>query len=210
MTSLLAFATVYMLGLASPGPDFVLTVRNSLLFARTTGVWTAAGLALAVGVHMVGCVLGIGLLAARFPLLLRGLQLGGAAYLAALGVGLLYGSRRQTPRTQPVTRSKTPRPWRAVSMGFLCNLLNPKAAVFFWALWAELAQAAIPLSRQIACAVFAVISTFAWFALVAMVLSTPVVRQRFVARQHWIARVSGAALLCFALGMGFVGSSSPE
>ncbi len=255
MTSLLAFVTVYLLGLASPGPDFVLTVRNSLLYTRATGVWTAAGLALAVGVHMLGCVFGISVLAARFPLFLCGLQLGGAAYLAALGVRLLHCSKQQEPQAalspqrgavHPVATkgsggiempteamdvgSKSPlserlatqgcSPPQAVGMGVLCNLLNPKAAVFFWALWAEIVHAAVPFGQQIACAFFAVTSTFAWFALVAIVLSARAVRQRFMAQQHWIARISGVALLCFALlcfallcfavGMGFLGSSSLE
>ncbi|MDB5477655.1 MAG: lysine exporter protein LysE/YggA, partial [Alphaproteobacteria bacterium] len=43
---------VFFLALLSPGPDFVIAVRNSVLYSRRTGIFTAIGFALGVSVHV--------------------------------------------------------------------------------------------------------------------------------------------------------------
>ncbi|GJD15913.1 hypothetical protein RIVM261_008690 [Rivularia sp. IAM M-261] len=55
--------TVFSLGMVavmSPGPDFALTLRNSLVYTRKTGIYTALGITVGNIVHVTYCLIGIG------------------------------------------------------------------------------------------------------------------------------------------------------
>ena len=48
----------YLFAVISPGPDFAMVSRNSLLLSRRTGVLTAIGIAAGVCVHVTYTLLG--------------------------------------------------------------------------------------------------------------------------------------------------------
>ncbi len=51
MTELLAVVAITLFAVISPGPDFAMVSRNSLLLSRRTGVLTAIGIAAAGREH---------------------------------------------------------------------------------------------------------------------------------------------------------------
>ena len=51
MTELLAVVAITFFAVISPGPDFAMVSRNSLLLSRRTGVLTALGIAAGVCIH---------------------------------------------------------------------------------------------------------------------------------------------------------------
>lgn len=85
MTELLAVAVITILAVISPGADFAMVTRNSLLHGRRAGVLCALGIALGVQVHVFYTMFGVGLLIAHAPTLLHGIKLVGAAYLVWIG-----------------------------------------------------------------------------------------------------------------------------
>ncbi len=46
-----AVALVHLLAVVSPGPDFAMVTRNSLVYSRKAGVYTALGLKVALSGH---------------------------------------------------------------------------------------------------------------------------------------------------------------
>ena len=48
MTELIAVITITLLAVISPGPDFAMVTRNSLMLSRRAGVLTALGIGLGV------------------------------------------------------------------------------------------------------------------------------------------------------------------
>ena len=58
MTELLAVVAITFFAVISPGPDFAMVSRNSLLLSRRTGVLTALGIAAGVCVHVSYTLLG--------------------------------------------------------------------------------------------------------------------------------------------------------
>ncbi|MEK7720016.1 MAG: LysE family transporter [Bacteroidota bacterium] len=46
----------------SPGPDFVMTVRNTLCYSRRSGIFTGLGISTALMIHLFYCAAGIGLI----------------------------------------------------------------------------------------------------------------------------------------------------
>lgn len=57
----LTVGTIAFLGAVSPGPDFVVVTKNTLLGSRAAGVWTALGVGTGILVHVAYSIFGIGL-----------------------------------------------------------------------------------------------------------------------------------------------------
>jgi leucine efflux protein len=72
--------------------------------------------------------LGFSALVARWPLLLTAIKLGGAAYIAWLGYGLL---KAKPDAAATVSAAPTPRAGRDLLQGLLITLTNPKPILFF-------------------------------------------------------------------------------
>ncbi|SQI36749.1 Threonine efflux protein [Serratia plymuthica] len=89
MTELLAVVTITLLAVISPGPDFAMVSRNSLLLSRRAGVLTACGIGAGVVIHVSYTLVGVGVLIQQSLWLFTLLKAIGAAYLIYLGVGML-------------------------------------------------------------------------------------------------------------------------
>ena len=85
MQVVLSVCLVHLLAVASPGPDFLLILRNSLLYTRGVAIWTAAGIATGVTLHVTYSIFGLGWLQNQFPELLLLLRYCSALYLLYLG-----------------------------------------------------------------------------------------------------------------------------
>lgn len=123
------FVAVVVLTYVVPGPDFAVIVRASSN-SRRSGALTALGSQAGLSVHMLAAAAGLSLLLARSPVALTVIQLAGAAYLVYLGIRAIVTSRPRNGST-PTTSSagSSGRTWFA--QGFLTNLFNPKAVLFF-------------------------------------------------------------------------------
>src|SRR3712207_321718 len=84
---------VSTVGMVSPGPNFVITVKNSLLHSRLAGMWTAVGVAVGNLVHVVFSLLGIALIVSQSILLFNALKWFGVAYIAYIGLKSLLARR---------------------------------------------------------------------------------------------------------------------
>ncbi|WP_104666317.1 LysE family transporter [Ensifer adhaerens] len=194
MTELLAVITITIFAVISPGPDFAMVTRNSLLLSRRAGVLTAIGIAFGVWVHVAYTLLGVGLLIRQSLLLFTVLKLVGAAYLIWLGISMLRAKpAKAAASTERVALSGL----AALRMGFLTNALNPKTTIFVVSLFMQVVQPTTALSVQMAYGAFISAAHLIWFAIVALFFSSPTVRLRLLTFRHWIDRAFGALLVGF-------------
>ncbi|NQV90162.1 LysE family translocator [Candidatus Uhrbacteria bacterium] len=198
----LIVTTVHMLGLISPGPDFVMIVRNSLVYSRRTGIMTALGIAMGVGVHVTYSLLGIGLLVSKSILLFNALKTFGALYLLYLAYHML--------RSQPKTKEELAvfvkpdiAPSKAFKIGFLTNVFNPKATLFFLAVFSQVIDPATGLLLKLAFGTEMIILTFLWFAFVANVLTIARITTSYQRITHHIDRLMGGVLAILGLKILF-------
>ena len=91
----------------------------------------------------------------------------------------------------------------AWSTGFLVNVLNPKAALFFIALFSVAISPATPKLVQAGYGLWMVLATIAWFSFVSFVFTRTEVRRRFLSHGHWIDRALGVVFIGFAVGLAF-------
>ena len=73
------------LSLISPGPDFAIIVRNSLIYSRKTALFTTVGIASGVLVHITYAIIGFAFLADKIQILFTALKYVGSTYLLYIG-----------------------------------------------------------------------------------------------------------------------------
>lgn len=193
----LTVVTIGFLTVIIPGPNMAVVVRNSLAHTRYSGVYTAVGLALGNLVHIAYCLVGIGVLISKSILLFKVIKLIGAGYLIFLGIKSL---RSQAPAIAEDTRSVlkfgiVP----ALRNGFFTDLLNPKATLFFLALFTQIIDKGTPLSAQLGYAMTIVMLEFIFLASLAMTISQQSVRQRLQAVNGHIEKITGTIFIALGL-----------
>ncbi len=195
----LIITTVHLLAAASPGPDFVLVSQHTLKYGRKAGLWCSLGVALGLSIHIIYSILGLATVVANSTTLLWAIKLLGGCYLIYLGIQGLRS--RSAPLTASVNQGHTASlsVKKSLSMGFACNVLNPKAPIYFIAVFTVVLSPDLPWYQLAIYGLWMMILQWFWFAFVTALLSLPVFNQRFQAIGHWIDRVFGAAMIVLGI-----------
>lgn len=184
---------IHLLAALSPGPDLILVTQQTVSHGRAAGWWTCLGIVLGLGVHISYSVLGLAVLVQSSVWLMDTVKILGGLYLLYLGI---RGLRARAPTAaETVVAAAAPQTvWKTLRQGFLCNVLNPKAAVYFVALFTSVLSPQMPVWQLAAYGAWMMLLQFLCFGSVAALLSLPALRRRFQAAGHWIDRLLGAAM----------------
>lgn len=189
---------VHLLAAASPGPDFAYVTRQSLVHGRRAGLLASAGIALGLSIHIVYSAAGLAAVIAHSAHWMTAIKVAGGCYLLWLGIkGLRSGARGAPAETHMLDAPASP--LRQIGSGFLCNALNPKAPIYFLALFTVVLSPGLPLPTLLAYGAWIMVLQWAWFSLVAVLFAHHSIRNRLFAVRHWIDRAFGATLV--ALGV---------
>jgi threonine/homoserine/homoserine lactone efflux protein len=203
----LKVAVAHMLAVASPGPDFAMVVRQSISHGRKAAIWTSIGIGSAILVHVTYALLGIGILLRTYPVAFTAVKFLGAGYLAWIGAKALMSRPRHGLAEAPfgskaaLTRPAAPTARGAWITGFLTNVFNPKATLFFVAIFASLIDPLTPKVIQGAYGLWMSVTTMAWFVMVSLFFTREDIRNAFLKGGHWIDRVMGAVLIGLAAAL---------
>ncbi len=131
---------------------------------------------------------------AKSVLVFTALKWIGAAYLIYVGVKSL-GAKKQTAaivmRHAPQSISR----WTALRIGLLGNLFNPKATLFWLALFTQIIRPGTPVPIQALYGLTIATLALAWFMLVAIFISQRSIKRMLQAVSHWLERITGAVLI---------------
>jgi RhtB (resistance to homoserine/threonine) family protein len=200
MEYLIPALTVFALSfvaMVSPGPDFLCVLKNSLGHGFKAGAMTAVGIGLGVYVHITYCMVGLAVIISSSILLFSFIKWLGAAYLVYLAVQA-FRSKGWAGLEGKVAHGKPLSPRRALLQGFATNALNPKATLFFMALFTQVIDPHTPLGVQFLYGVMCSTMGILWFVSVAAVMTRPAIRARFAKVSVWIDRTCGAAFIALA------------
>ncbi|MBF4842565.1 LysE family transporter [Cronobacter sakazakii] len=191
-------ATIAALGMLSPGPDFFLVIKNAARYPRSAAMMTAAGVIAGVVTHMTYCVAGIAVVITTTPWLFGALKYVGAAYLVWLGVYALLARGTTSLALDGVAQESTSLK-KAFIQGYLCNLLNPKATLFFLAMFTQVLNVNSGLMEKLWYAGIIVALTLVWWPLLVLLIQSQPVRRGLTKAQKVIDKLLGGMLL--ALGI---------
>ncbi len=193
-----AVTLVHLLAVISPGPDFVMACRNALLYSRKTGIWTAVGFGLGIAVHISYALFGLAWVVAQSVILFSVIKYLGAAYLIFIGVQSFL-SKTKTLEPDVVSKQKEISPLVAIRMGFITNVLNPKATLFFLSLFTMVVGPEVSVFEMTVISIILIGITVLWFSLVAVIMTQKRIRQTFERYQGVFNKSLGGLLV--ALGI---------
>jgi len=192
----------HFLALVSPGPDFIMAIRNSLTYSRRTGIFTAVGFSLGIAVHIAYCLAGIAVIISQSIFIFNTLKIIGALYLIYIGVKSLRTKStglfiEKQKKEQDISALK------AVKMGFLTNVLNPKATLFFLSLFTLGISSDTSFFIVLVASIFMVINTVIWFSLIALFFTQKRIQVLFGKFEGVFNKVFGSLLVLLGIKLLF-------
>jgi RhtB (resistance to homoserine/threonine) family protein len=196
----LTIASVHLLAVASPGPDFAVVLKHSISFGRRAAIITSMGVGVGILIHVGYSLLGIGILIKTTPVLFQVFSYVAAAYLLYLGWGAI---RSPAPKNlNNVELKKTVQiisDNKAFMVGFLTNGLNPKATLFFLSVFAVAVSPDTPNVIKLGYGLYLAVATGIWFCVLSLFLSSKKVTLFIGKKGHWFDRVMGVVLILLAI-----------
>jgi len=201
---------VFILALVSPGPDFVLILRQAVMQGRRAAMLSAVGIGAAVFVHASYTIFGLGLIIAQSLLLFNIIKWAGVAYLLYIGGKALTakGANATLPASASSQQQEHQNGFKSCLTGFAINLFNPKAVIFFLSIFSSLISAATPIEIKFTYGVIIASIATLWFVLISIFMTTTIIRRLFTQSTEWITRLSGLVFIGFGLRLIFQRSPS--
>lgn len=130
---------------ATPGSNMLLAFQFGINYGVRKTLYTLAGLSVGLLILLLISLLFVGWLSQNMPMAFEYMKGLAALYLMYLG-GQLW---RQTPQYLPNASIKiAPKTWKLFQIGVNVSLSNPKAILFFTALFPKFLDTQAPLGQQ--------------------------------------------------------------
>lgn len=198
MQEFLSITVLIILAAISPGPDFALVTKNSLLYSRKAGVYTALGVSISLLIHTVYCILGFAIIISKSLLAFSIIKYLGAAYLIYIGIkGLLAKREAKTLDTEQAKATMSS--FQSFYQGFLGNLLNPKAIMFLLAFFTLVVKPGHSLLFEMSYGFEIALIHLIWFSILSLMMTHHSVKSNLNRLQYYVIKAMGAILIAFGI-----------
>ncbi|AGT07875.1 LysE family translocator [Paracoccus aminophilus] len=187
----LALFAAMSLAILTPGPAIIAATQAAFQYGRSRAWPYALGLATGASLWCIFALLGLAVVFKLHPPLFVAMKIFGGFYLLWFAVVLWRAS------TQPIPEAAD-----GASKGFwggiTLNLSNPKPALFYAAVILSIFPEAMSVDQKVVVYFTCLGTELFWYSLIAISMSTAVMRTRYFAAKLWIDRAA-------ALAMGLLG-----
>lgn len=188
----IALVSALTLAILTPGPAIIATVQTAFLHGRARALPYALGLATGASLWCFFALAGLAVLFRLHPALFVALKIFGGFYLLWFAWALWRASTLPLP---PAAGGAGKGFWGGIAL----NLSNPKPALFYAALILSVFPEPMGIARQALIYGICLATELFWYALVAVLMSTAVMRARYFAAKFWIDRAAGIAMALLGL-----------
>ena len=196
---ILTVALISIVMVISPGQDFAIITRNSIIYSRKAGIIGSFGIFSAIWLQISYSLAGVAILIDETPSLYEVIKYVGAIYLLYLGIkGVIASSKfanNETNANLSITSIE------AFKNGFLSNALNPKTTLFFLSIFTQVVDVNTPTSIQLIFGLIIAISHLVWFILVAYFFSTKYFMKKINSSRSIIDKILGFILILMAISI---------
>ncbi|CAI1083665.1 threonine export protein RhtC [Serratia liquefaciens] len=201
----LTVALVHLIALMSPGPDFFFVSQTAASRSRREAMMGVVGISLGIVVWAGVALMGLHLILQKMAWLHQVIMVGGGIYLCWMGWQLLRSARSQNAQSTPAPEVKValPKPGRSFIRGFLTNLSNPKAVIYFGSVFSLFVGDDVGAGARWGLFLLIIAETFVWFSLVAVVFALPTMRRGYQRLAKWIDGLAGVLFTGFGLHLIF-------
>ncbi|QDY40531.1 threonine export protein RhtC [Candidatus Pantoea soli] len=200
---LMLFATValvHLVALMSPGPDFFFVSQTAASRSRKEAMMGVLGITLGIVIWAGVALMGLHLILQKMAWLHQIIMVGGGLYLLWMGWQLLR-SARQRHRHPQSAPPEVALPKRGMSFlkGFLTNLSNPKAIIYFGSVFSLFVGNDVGTMARWGLFLLIIGETFAWFTLVAAIFALPWMREKYQRMAKWVDGMAGVLFAGFGI-----------
>ena len=193
-----AIALMHFAAVVSPGPDFAVVLKQSLQKGLRPALWTSFGIGAGILLHVIYSIAGLSLVIATTPWLYKALLYAAAAYFIWIGIGALR-SKASNININIASQDTKSIWYKAFGLGFLTNGLNPKATLFFLALFTAAIPAETTLATKAFYGLYLAFATGVWFCFLSYVTNFKSIRDAYQLHGHWFDRIMGVVLIVMAI-----------
>lgn len=195
---------IHVLAWLTPGPQIALIIRNSLVYSRKTGFWTAVGFAIGNFIHISLAVSGVALIFTASPIAHNVIKYLGVGYLLFIGLKTFL-IKPQAQATQSSEHHRDIPHLSALRIGLVTNLLSPKAPLFFISIFGSLLSTKAP-NWVVGFLMFAMpLNTLFMGYMWTLFLTHRHIKARYATFQPTINKILGIVFVTFALIVAFSG-----
>ncbi|SBS32276.1 Threonine efflux protein [Marinomonas spartinae] len=190
-----SLATICVMGAISPGPSLAVILRVTLSQSSYHGAVAALAHGFGIGLWALFTMQGLAILMLHYPSAFHVIAMLGGLYLAWLGIKALRFAGQGSQEQRVVTSVSY---WQSARDGLAIALMNPKAALFFLALFSQYINSNMGavLKMQLWGMVFAIDTV--WYLLVALLLAGGPLLRWLKRNRVWVDRIMG----CLLIGLG--------
>tara|TARA_B110000438_G_C15797202_1_gene643389 strand:+ start:89 stop:721 length:633 start_codon:yes stop_codon:yes gene_type:complete len=192
----ITIAIVHFFAVISPGPDFTVVTKQSFLYGRKMAIFTSIGIGCGILIHMLYCIIGFGVLLASNQVLYNLLKYIGAFYLLYIGISTFKSTKSQIKKTTNAGQYGIK---KSFILGFVTNVFNPKATLFFLSLFAIAINNSTPIFIQIFYGIWMWIVTTIWFVIISIFFTTSLVDIFVKKYSNIINKVMGLILIFISI-----------
>ena len=201
MPEFFTIVILHFFAVASPGPDFVLITRQCFKYGRRSAIWTSLGISIGILVHIFLSLIGLAIIINLQSVLFDWLKIVAAFYLSYLGISSLITKRsfnfgNSNPFSE-ITLLKN------VITGFLTNVLNPKAFIFFITVFTIVISDKTENNIQIFYGFYMSFATFLWFSFLSHIFTNKKLITTYQSFLPRLERITGFLLVIIAIQILF-------
>lgn len=189
----LQFAAVCIAGAISPGPSLALIIRNSIKYNRLSGIITAVGHGLGMGIYAIFAVTGLSIILTTNIYIFKLIQIAGIVLL------FVYGILFIVQKNKDFKIENNQKKFNSFLQGFSISILNPKILIWFSAVFSQFIISESTLLTNSILVLTASIIDGIWYILVALIITSYSLKDFFKIRANTIQKISGSILVIISV-----------
>lgn len=201
LSEFLVLALALQMALISPGPDLMVTLRQTISYGKEYAYYSSVGIGFGILVHLIYTFLGVGLILNIFPYFLDVVKTLGSLYLIYLGISSFINHSSKIKIEQDKNKKYSLK--KSFITGFFCNLLNPKATLFFLTIFTTIVSKETPIHIQLIYGFYCILANILWYMLIANILSRKQNLNLFNKYQNYIQKTIGIILILLGFKLIF-------
>ncbi|MDR2685197.1 MAG: LysE family translocator [Rickettsiales bacterium] len=201
MENFIVISGIFLLGAMSPGPDLIITMRQSLLNGRFAGILAAIGIFFGCCLNAIISIAGLGLIIYQSAIAFGILKIIGASYLIYLAYNSFKSKGINIEKEKQQETNKKENPFL---IGFLTNASNPKVILFMLALFPIIVPPETSLAIKAGYGLWYAVVVSGWFVFVSFVFSNVRARMIFSRASKYIDYSFGIILAMLGIRLLFM------
>lgn len=196
LTSIYIVIGLFLLGVVSPGLNFLVVTQQSLNSGQRAGTITGLGVAFGDLIYASAGLFGLATMISLVGWLFGLIKISGGIYLIYLGIKLIKSKRTKSAKSHEITSYSLSSCFR---LGLLTDLANPKTIIFFASIFATTVTPNTPSWVLVCMLVGIVLTSVVWRIGLSFLFSRDLLQVLYMKFRRYFEIAFGALLIIFGL-----------